>query len=284
MGRFVVVTDSTSNLAPELSDVYDIPVIPLNVHWGDESFLDGETLTADTFYRWLKERSDIPKTSQPSAGAFIDFFKAVAEKYDTDTILGVFISDEMSGTLLSATQAKAQLPELNIELFDSRSVSMGLGLQVLVAARAAEEGLTLEETQARVRQCYEDLNVVFAVDTLEFLHRGGRIGGAARLLGSALNLKPVLTIESGRVEPLEKVRSRRRSLRRMIQIAEERLDGQQPTELAIMEAEAEADLDWVRDMVTQRLRPKKIYTRVLTPVVGTHGGPGTIGIAFHTLT
>ncbi len=284
MGNFVVVTDSTSNLAPELSDAYDIPVIPLNVHWGDETYLDGKTLTADTFYRWLKARSKMPKTSQPSAGAFIDFFKEVAEAYDTDTILGVFISAEMSGTLLSATQAKAQLPDLTIELIDSQSVSMGLGLQVLVAARAAQEGKTLEETRARVRQCYENMHVVFAVDTLEFLHRGGRIGGAARLLGSALNLKPVLTIESGRVEPLEKVRSRRRSLRRMIQIAEDRLNGQHPVELAIMEAEAgEDDVAWVQDKVTQRLHPETLYTRVLTPVVGTHGGPGTIGVAFHTL-
>lgn len=284
MGNFAVVTDSTSNLAPELSESYDIPIIPLNVHWGDESFLDGETLTADAFYRWLEERSEMPKTSQPSAGAFIDFFKEVAEKYDTDTILGVFISAEMSGTLLSANQAKAQLTDLKIELIDSMSVSMGLGLQVLVAARAAKEGKTLEDVKGRVRRCYENLNVVFAVDTLEFLHRGGRIGGAARLLGSALNLKPVLTIESGRVEPLEKVRSRRRSLRRMIQIAEERLNGQHPTELAIMEAEAgEDDVEWVREMVVKRLRPETIYTRVLTPVVGTHGGPGTLGLAFHTL-
>ena len=283
MAPFVVVTDSTSNLAPELSDSYEIPVIPLNVHWGDESYLDGQSLTKETFYRWLKSRSEMPKTSQPSTGVFIDFFRQVAEERDTDTLLGVFISAEMSGTLVSATQAKAQLPDLNIELIDSRSVSMGLGFQVLVAARAAQAGKTLEETKALVHQCYDSLNVVFAVDTLEYLHRGGRIGGAARLLGSALNLKPVLTIESGRVEPLEKVRSRRRSLRRMIQIAEERLDGDRPTELAIMEAEAGDDVDWVRDMIVKNLRPERMYTRVLTPVVGTHGGLGTIGIAFHTV-
>jgi len=284
MERFVVVTDSTSNLAPELSESHGIPVIPLNVHWGDETYLDGETLTTETFYRWLETRKAMPKTSQPSAGAFIDFFEQIAETHDTETILGIFISAEMSGTLASAIQAKAQLPNLTIELIDSRSVSMGLGLQVLVAARAAEAGKSLEETKARVRQCYEAMDVVFAVDTLEFLHRGGRIGGAARLLGSALNLKPVLTIESGQVEPLEKVRSRRRSLRRMLQIAEERLDGRRPTELAIMEAQAGDDVDWVRDRIVNRLRPERMYTRVLTPVVGTHGGPGTLGIAFHTLT
>ncbi len=287
MNRFVVVTDSTANIAPELADEYSIPVIPLNVHWGGETYLDGVTLDVSTFYRWLRERSDFPKTSQPSAGAFIDFFERVAEERGVDTILGIFISMEMSGTLASALQAKAELentrPDLRIELRDSRSVSMGLGLQVLVAARAANEGLSVEETLARTQACYRNLHVVFAVDTLEFLHRGGRIGGAARLVGSALNLKPVLTIEDGRVEALEKVRSRRKSLRRVIQIAEERLQGRRPTELALMQAEAEDDLPWFSQMVSERLKPERMYTRMLTPVVGTHGGPGTLGVAFYTL-
>jgi DegV family protein with EDD domain len=124
--------------------------------------------------------------------------------------------------------------------------------------------------------------VLFAVDTLEYLFRGGRIGNAARLLGSALNLKPVLTIGEGRVEPLEKVRSRAKSLRRVVEIAESRLQGRQPVALSIIHAEADADLPEFTEMVAQRLRPAATYTRVLTPVVGTHGGPGTLGIAFYT--
>ena len=287
MKHFAVVTDSTANLAPELAEEYDIPVIPLNVHWGEASYVDGVTLDAATFYRWLQERRDFPKTSQPSAGAFMDFFEEVAVEHEIDTILGIFISSEMSGTLASALQAKAQLsqthPNLRIELLDSRSVSMGTGLQVLMAARAAAAGKSVEEAKDLVRRCYEDMEVVFVVGTLEFLHRGGRIGGAARLLGSALNLKPVLTIDDGRVEPLEKVRSRGKSLRRAIEIAEERLQGRRPTELAVLQAEAEDELPEFVEMVNKRLDPERIYTRVLTPVVGTHGGPGTMGLAFHTL-
>ncbi|MGC9348626.1 MAG: DegV family protein [Anaerolineae bacterium] len=286
MRSFVVVTDSTANLSQDLVKEYDVPVIPLNVHWGGESYLDGVTLGAETFYRWLRERDDFPKTSQPSAGAFIDFFTDVAGRYDTNTILGVFISSDMSGTLASAEQAKVHLaeqaPDLRIELVDSRSVSMGLGLQVLVAVRAALAGKTVKEGVEAVEQCRSRLHVIFAVDTLEFLHRGGRIGGAARLLGSALNLKPVLTVEDGRVEALEKVRSRRKSLRRVIQIAEERLGGQRPVEVAIMHAEAEEDLPWFIERVVAKFNPGRLYEQVLTPVVGTHGGPGTIGLAFHT--
>lgn len=280
---FVIVTDSTSNLSPGPAEALDIPIIPLNVHWEGQSYLDGVTLEADTFYRWLQARDEFPKTSQPSAGAFIDFFKEVAERYETDTILGIFISSDMSGTLASALQAREQLPDLHIELVDSRSVSMGLGLQVLVAVEAQQAGKTLSETLDLVKRCYETLDVIFAVDTLEFLHRGGRIGGAARLLGSALNLKPVLTVEDGVVNSLEKVRSRGKSLRRMLKIAEERLDGQRPEALAILHTEGGEDLANVEAMVAERLKPKRTYVRVLTPVVGTHGGPGTLGLAFYTM-
>jgi DegV family protein with EDD domain len=286
MTRFAVVTDSTSNLAPELAEEYGIPVIPLNVHWGNESYLDGITLDPQTFYRWLRERRDFPKTSQPSAGAFMDFFKLEAERAETDTILGIFISEHLSGTLASAWQARAVLaeerPDLRIEIVDSRSVSMGLGLQVLEAQRAAQAGKTVEEAMADVQRCYETMQVIFAVDSLEWLHRGGRIGGAARLLGSALNLKPVLTVTEGRVEALEKVRSRGKSVRRIVDIAKERLQGRRPAEMAIIHAEAADEVPAFQEMVMQELNPEKVHIRALTPVVGTHGGPGTIGMAFYT--
>jgi DegV family protein with EDD domain len=287
MNRFVVVTDSTSNLFPGIAEEMGIPIIPLNVHWGEESYLDGVTLEAPTFYDWLKRRKDFPKTSQPSAGAFIDFFQETAETQRTDTILGIFISTEMSGTIVSALQAKSQLeelrPDLRVEVMDSRSVSLGLGLQVLVAQRAGQAGKGVEDTMAEVLRCQEALHVLFAVNTLEFLHRGGRIGGASRLLGSALNLKPVLTVEGGAVAALEKVRSRRKSLRRVIEIAEERLAGRQPTELGLMYADADEDLEWFTEMIVEKLRPQRLHSALLSPVVGTHSGPGTLGIAFYAV-
>ena len=285
MSKFAVVTDSTSNLPPEVVEKYAIPVIPLTVHWGDESYYDGVTLDTDTFYEWLKTRRDFPTTSQPSAGAFVDFFQEVAKEKETNTILGVFVSSEMSGTIASAMQARGHLfdirPDLQIEIVDSRSVSMGLGLQVLAAVEAESEGRTVEEAIDAIKKRQAATHVLFAVDTLEYLHRGGRIGGAARLVGAALNLKPVLTFIDGRGEALEKVRSRGKSLRRIIEIAEERLVGRRPTELALIHAEAEADLPMFEEMVRGRLNPKRLYTVTLSPVVGTHGGPGTLGVAFY---
>lgn len=283
MDRYVVVTDSTANLPEALVAEYDIPIIPLTVHWDGQDYVDGVTLDAHTFYQWLQERSSFPTTSQPSPGAFMEFFQQVAEKHETTHIIGVFISAELSGTLASAIQAKAQLPDLDIALVDSRSVSMGLGFQVLVAARAAQEGLDGDAILARVHQARDNMNVVFAVDTLEYLHRGGRIGGAARLLGTALSLKPVLNIESGKVMPLEKVRKRRKSLERVVEIVEERLAGRVPTEAAIIHAEAGDDAALLETWVAERLKPGNLYSAVLTPVVGTHGGPGTVGVAFYVL-
>lgn len=283
MERCVVVTDSTANLPPEFVEAYDVPVIPLTVHWDGEEYLDGVTLDAHTFYRWLQERSSFPTTSQPSPGAFIEFFQEVAEKYDTRCIIGIFISSDLSGTLASAIQAKAQLPDLELHLVDSRFVSMGNGFQVMEAVEAVRKGLSPEAVLERVYQVRDSMNIIFAVDTLEYLHRGGRIGGAARLLGTALSLKPVLQIASGKVMPLEKVRKRRKSLQRLIEIAEARLQGRTPTDVAIIHAEAGNDAQLVDGWVKARLKVDHVYNAVLTPVVGTHGGPGTLGLVFYAV-
>ncbi|HQE93615.1 MAG TPA: DegV family protein [Anaerolineae bacterium] len=281
MERFVVVTDSTANLPPELVAEYDVSVIPLTVHWGEETYLEGVTLDGPTFYQWLQERETLPTTSQPSPGAFIEFFQQVAEKYATPNILGIFISTEMSGTLASATQAKAELPDLHIELVDSRSVSMGLGMQVLIAARAAHAGQSLEAAVEHALHMRDEVQVIFAVDTLEYLRRGGRIGGAACFLGTTLNLKPVLHIQDGQVMPLEKVRMRRKSLQRVVEIIAERLQGRRAREMAIVYAQAEDDVALVKGWLMERFNPDALYTALLTPVVGTHAGPGALAVVFY---
>ncbi len=281
--KVVVVTDSTANLPPELREEYGIPVIPLKIHWGDQTFIDGVTIHADHFYKVLKSRPDLPTTSQPSAGEFIEFFRRVAREHQATTILGIFISSELSGTLYSAAQAQAELrDELHIELVDSRFVSMGTGFQVLAAARAAREGANLDEILQRVLMVRAKTELLFVVDTLDYLHKGGRIGGAARLLGTALNLKPLLAIKNGRVEAVEKIRSRKKSLERLVELAEQQLAGRYPAELCVVTTEMDAETAELTAAVTNRLRPRRLYSTVLTPVVGTHGGPGTLGITFYT--
>lgn len=282
MGRIAIVTDSTCNIPADLVEKYNIPIIPLTLHWGEKSFLDGVELDADTFYRWLQEREEFPTTSQPSVGTFMNFFEETAERLQTDTILGIFVSSELSGTVTSATQAKAEVPELRIELVDSQYFSMGLGFQVLTAARAVEEDLEMAAIIERVQRTRDSMKFVFAVDTLEYLHRGGRIGGAARLLGTMLNLKPLLTLVNGRVEPLEKVRSRQRSLKRVIDIVDQHLAGRRPPTMAIMQAGTKPEeIALIEGWVKERFQPDELFTVALSPVVGTHCGPGTIGIGYY---
>jgi len=282
MGRIAVVTDSTANLTPELAQAHDISVIPLNVHWGEETYLDGITLDIPTFYRMLQERKDFPMTSQPSVGDFMTFFRRVAERYEADTIVGVFLSSLLSGTLASAIQAKAELPELRIELHDSRSVSMGVGFQALVAARANQAGASVEEILHATAKVRSRMELLIALNTLEYLHRGGRIGGAARLLGTLLNFKPMLTMEGGKIDALGKARSRRKSLESLVAEALKRLAGRRPVELAVMHTPEDPDIPLLLDMVKEQLQPQQITTGLLSPVLGTHGGPGAIGLVFYT--
>lgn len=282
MGRIAVVTDSTANLTPELAQAHDISVIPLNVHWGEETYLDGITLDIPTFYRMLQERKDFPMTSQPSVGDFMTFFRQVAERYEADTIVGVFLSSLLSGTLASAIQAKAELPELRIELHDSRSVSMGVGFQALVAARANQAGASVEEILHATAKVRSRMELLIALNTLEYLHRGGRIGGAARLLGTLLNFKPMLTMEGGKIDALGKARSRRKSLESLVAEALKRLAGRRPVELAVMHTPEDPDISLLLDMIKEQLQPQQITTGLLSPVLGTHGGPGAIGLVFYT--
>ncbi|MBN1260776.1 MAG: DegV family protein [Anaerolineae bacterium] len=282
MTKIAIATDSTANLPPELVAQYDISIIPLNVHWGEETYLDGETIDVPMFYRWLEERKDFPMTSQPAVGAFMEFFKEVAEKQNTDTILGIFLSSPLSGTLASAMQARGLLPDLDIELVDSRFVSMALGFQVLTAARMASENAPMETILYQVHQVRAHTELMLAVDTLEYLHRGGRIGGGARFLGTALNLKPVLIFESGKIEALAKVRSRRKSLERMVTEAKTRLANRRPKEFAVMHTPNDDDVEFMVELVTAELRPQRLYSGMITPVLGTHAGPGVIGIGYYT--
>lgn len=280
--KIVVVTDSTANLTPELLGAYKVPVIPLSILWGEDVYKDGVTLSAAEFYEIQPTRKQFPTTSQPSVGEFMEFFRDVAEQYQADTILGIFISSELSGTLASAIQARAELPELRIELVDSRSVSMGLGFQSLVAARAAQEDIGLAGVLERVYTVRDRMRIIFAVDTLEYLHRGGRIGGAAHLLGTTLNLKPLLAVENGRIESLQKVRSRRKSLSRLMKIVEKEFGDSQIGEMGVLHAGCPEDAEMLFSWAEEHIKPRHLYTAMLTPVIGAHGGPGTVGLGFYT--
>jgi len=281
MSKVVVLTDSSACISENEKINLPIDVIPLQVIFGDVTYYDGIDIHANEFYRKLKTSKITPSTSQPSPSAFIEKYTLLANKgYD---ILSMHISEKLSGTLASAHQAKLDLPGINLEIVDSYSVSMALGFQVIAVAKAAKEGATLQECKALAEKLRENSGAFFVVQTLEFLRRGGRIGGASAFLGTALNLKPVLELRNGRVEPLERVRTMNKALEHLLDILETHLQGKQFLHLAILHADAADEANHMIEDVKKRLPPSTISEILITeisPLVGTHTGPGTLGVAF----
>jgi DegV family protein with EDD domain len=278
MSKIAFVTDSTAYIPKDLLQQYPISVAPQVLIWGDEVFEDGVDIQPGEFYTRLKQAKIMPTTSQVSPKAFKEIFdRRLEEGYQ---ILTILVSEKLSGTLASAIQARELLPGAPIEILDSRTTAMAMGFQVLAAARAAADGASLADCKAIAEKGQDHTGVIFAVDTLEFLHRGGRIGGAARLFGTALNMKPILEVTGGRVEAIERVRTRRKSLNRLVELVEERIAGRQPVHLATLHANAPEDAKTILKDTSDKVKAVESIFSEVSPVVGTHAGPGTVGIAF----
>lgn len=278
MSKVAVVTDSTATIPKDIMEQYPLWEAPQVLIFGEETLEDRVDIQPNEFYERLETDPHHPTTSQVTPASFQKIFgKLLDEGYD---ILAVLVSPKLSGTVESANQVKEMYPDAAIEVFNSESVAMGLGWQALMAARAAKEGATLAECKEVVEKAKPLTGVVFAVDTLEYLHRGGRIGGGTKFLGTALNFKPILEIRDGAVESVERVRTRKKSLARVVRLIEERIAGRKPLHLAALHAKAEEDARWLLEVGCAHLHPdEKMYAEV-SPVVGTHGGPGVVGLAY----
>lgn len=278
MSKVALVTDSTAYIPKDLVAKYDITVAPQILIWGEENLLDGVDIQPSEFYTRLKSAKVMPSSSQVTPKFFYEIFKQQVDQ--GNKVLAVLLSSDLSGTIASALQAQDMLPGAPIEIIDSRTTAMALGFQVLAAARAAEAGANLAEMKAVVEQAKNNVGVVFAVDTLEFLHRGGRIGGGARFLGSALQLKPILEVTGGKVEGIEKVRTRSKSLNRLVELIVNRIGSRTPVHLATLHANAPDDAKLLLEEVSKQIQPQESVFAEVSPVVGTHAGPGTVGLAF----
>jgi DegV family protein with EDD domain len=278
MSNVSIVTDSTASIPEELIKEYDISLVPQVLIWGEETFEDGVDIQPKEFYDRLAVAEEMPTTSQVTPKSFQKIFDELLAK--DKEILAILISQPLSGTIASALQVQETMPEKKIEIFDSQSVSLALGFQVLAAAKAAKEGASVEECRQMAEKARDRTGVVFAVDTLEFLHRGGRIGGAKRLMGTALRIKPILEIVDGKIDAVESVRTRKKSLNRVIEIIHERTKGKSPLRLGALHANSPDVAQMLLDVACTKLNPdEKIFTEI-SPVLGTHAGPGTVGLAY----
>jgi len=277
--KIVVATDSSAYLPAEVIGELPIVVIPLWLMWDEESYQDGIDIHPAEFYKRLKDSKTLPTSSQPSAQEFGNLFKIVIQ--DSDAIVNVLVSAQISGTIASAQAAMAEQSEMDIRLVDSNLSAMGLGLCVLAAGRAAVAGKSVDEVVATATEMSQKVHLLFVVDTLEYLFKGGRISGGKRLLGTALNIKPILHFEDGKIKPLSQARTKRKALAQLLEIVEERLGGKQMYEAAIMDVNTPDEGDAMAEMVRERFNPSMLHRSGVSPVVGTHVGPGTVGIAFY---
>ncbi len=282
MNKVIVVTDSTSTIPTQLLNGHPVKVLPLQVIWDHKVYQDGVDIHPKDFYERLSTAKVMPSTSQTTPEEFKAAYASLLEQgYD---ILSIHISSKLSGTLDSAIQAKKAFPGAKIELVDSLSTSMALGFQVLSAARMASIGSSLEDCKSVALEALNHTGVYFALNTLEFLHRGGRIGGAAAFMGTMLNLKPLLELRDGRIEAVERVRTFSKTLDRLLDLVETRLKQDKgPIRLAAIHANEQEKAEELLDRAIKRFSNTVVTDAVITsvsPVLGTHTGPGALGLAF----
>jgi DegV family protein with EDD domain len=270
-----IVTDSTSDLPRDVVEELGITVVPLNVHFDMDTYRDGVDIDAEEFYKRLITSSTLPKTSAPAPGVFIDSYRKLAG--ETEAIVSIHISSKLSGTYESAQAAQRDLAgECKIEVINSESVSMGLGLLAIAAAKAAKVGATAEEIVKLVRESIPRVHLVGALDTLEFLAKGGRVGKASAWIGSILSIKPLISVRDGEVVPLDRVRTRSKSLERFHQLLKEHLPAK---EMGVMYStdleEAEKLAKYLKELFPQQ----PVYLARFGPVLGTYMGPGCLAAA-----
>ncbi len=280
MSKIAFVTDSTAYVPDELAKAYNISVTPQILVWEEKTYRDGVDIQPSEFYARLKTAKVMPTTAQvPVAALQHTFQELINQDFE---VLGIFISAKLSGTFQSALQARENLRSAGDKVFlvDSNTTSMAMGFIILTAARAAQQGASMKDCVALAEKAREQVGVYFVVDTLEFLHRGGRIGGATRFIGSALNLKPILELKDGRIEAHERVRTKSKALDRVLELVSEQVKGKSNIRMATIHANAEEEARALLQRAATEFGAVESILTPVSPVVGVHAGPGTVGLAF----
>jgi DegV family protein with EDD domain len=298
MKKVVVVTDSSATVPADLVRELDIRVVPILLAFDGRSYRDGVDITAAEVYRWLREsqrqpasaRGGLPTTSAPSVGDFLRVYAAAAQ--EASGIVSIHLSPKLSATYNSAFTASQLVdgpdsqPFHSIRVVNSHTAAMGQGFVVLAAARAAAAGAGLETVVARAQEVAGQMNLLATLGTLEYLHRGGRIGGAVTLLGTMLQIKPVLYLADGHVDVFARPRTMPKALGVMMQEMAEQVDkagrARHPLHVAILHADEPVKAEALRQQVAEWFDCAELYVIEFTPVMGAHTGPGVLGVAFYS--
>jgi DegV family protein with EDD domain len=274
-----IIADTTCALPREVTRDLGIPVLPQIIIFGEESYRDDTELDTATFLKKLQSSPVLPKTAAPPPALYTPIFQELLAK--GETILAVVPSAEVSGTLRSVEVAAQDFPGAPIHIVDMRTIAGMLGAAVLLADRWAKQGKTVEEIKTRLEALKPIQRTYFVVDTLEYLHKGGRIGGASRLVGEMLQVKPILRILDGRVEPYEQQRTRKRSLARLVELVAAECPKGEGSFLCLMQADAEETAAELAVGLKQQMSVKEIPIYELPPAIVTHGGPGALAVGYY---
>ena len=269
-----IVTDSLSDITSDLAGELGITVVPLYVRFGETVYRDRVEITTEEFYRRLVSEAALPSTTQPTPNDFLEVYNTLAK--ETDEILVIVVSSKLSGTYQSATQAKEMVKgKCRIEIVDSLSVAMGMGLIVIAAAKAVKDGANLDEVVDLARGAVPRSHLIAYFDTLKYLAKGGRIGKAQGLLGAMISIKPILTVKDGEMAEKKKVRSLSAGLDYLYDIAAgfSNIEG-----LAVEHATTPDDADQLVERLSAIYPKERIHRAVISPVVGTHAGPNALAL------
>ena len=270
-----IVTDSTADLAPHVAKEHNIAVVPLSVIFGEDVYKENVDITPDLFYDKLVRSKELPTTSAPSVGDFLQVYEEVLK--ETDEILSIHLSSKLSATYNNACQAAAQLADqgARIEVVDSQVISVGMTFMARAASVAAAAGATMEEIKKLMDSMIPRLHIYVALDTLEYVRRGGRIGRARAFLGTVLRVKPLLSFQHGEVHPEERVRTRTLAMDRLFQIA---TSFPNIAEAGVAYSTNAQEAEVMKRRLEEALPDARVEMARLGPVIGVHGGPGVLGI------
>jgi len=274
----IIVADTTCGLPRDLMKQRGIPFVPQVVIFGEESYHDDEQLDTATFLQKLKAFPTLPKTAAPEPPLYYPIFEEVKKK--GESVVVVAPTSKASGTVRSAQMAAQEFPRLDIRVVDSLTISCNLGSMVLVANEMAKAGADADEIVKRLNDMIPRGRIYFLVDTLEYLAKGGRIGGAKKLLAELLEIKPILQIKDGQVEPFEQQRTKKRALARLVEVVTEQCKGGDEAHLCVLQVEAEKEAEALVEELKSKVFVSDIPIYELPPAIVVHAGPKAMGVGF----
>ena len=278
MSTIAVVTDSTATIPQELVTRHNIYVAPLHIIWDKVRYRDGIDIQPQEFYQRLRQSATLPTTSGAIQVEFLQIFEGLRGK--VDGIVCILISRELSAAYASALSTKEMVPEIPIEVIDSRLSTMGMGFGVIAAAKMASSGGSIEQVVTAAKEVLAKVQLFFALDTLDYLRRGGRVNFPAAVIANLLKVKPILTLRDGKAEPEARPRTMTKAMESLLSLMKEKVTDT-PLHVAVMHADNPDKAEYLKNEISSRFRSAELLVTGFTPVMGAHTGPGLIGVAFY---